>query len=487
MLRLILAVVVSVSLAVAQGPSAKTGEIAAALQNRDFTTALELLRPALQQSPNNAQLWAMQGAAYAGCGKKGEALSSFRTALKIAPDYFPALQGAAQIEYDNGSATGIPLLKHLLRLHPDDVTGHGMLAILEYQQGDCENAVIHFAKAAALFDDQVSALHAYAACLVKVRRAAEAAKVLRRVVDLDSTNEHERQVLTAVQLLAHQPAEALATLQPIDTGAAGPEVLELLATAYEENGDTPKAVATLRRAILLAPSNVNLYLDFANISSAHDSFRVGIDVVSDGIGQLPQAAPLYLARGVLYVQLAQYEKAEADFDTAQNLDPRQSLSSAASSVLAGEQDDPDRALATVRDRLKAKPRDPLLLYLQADFLSQKGAEPGTKEFQLALRSARDAVALQPTLSGARTVLAKLELQVGNYREAVEQCRRALDRDPKDQTALYHLIQGLRKTGDRSEIPDLLQRLAALRKQAAHEQSQRYQYKLVEDDAQPLSK
>ena len=50
--------------------------------------------------------------------------------------------------------------------------------------------------------------------------------------------------------------------------------------------------------------------------------------------------------------------------------------------------------------------------------------------------------------------------------------------------LYHLIQALRKTGEGAEIPDLLKRLAQLRKQTAHEESQRYQYKLVEEDTQP---
>jgi len=149
--------------------------------------------------------------------------------------------------------------------------------------------------------------------------------------------------------------------------------------------------------------------------------------------------------------------------------------------LAQQKNDLDGALATVQTRLAQKPDDPVLLYLRADFLSQKGVEPGTPEFQLALRSARQAVSLRPGLSGARTVLAKLYLQAGSYREAVEQFRKALAQDPKDQTALYHLIQALRKTGDRAEIPDLLQRLAQLRKQTAHEESQRYQYKLVEED------
>jgi tetratricopeptide (TPR) repeat protein len=207
-------------------------------------------------------------------------------------------------------------------------------------------------------------------------------------------------------------------------------------------------------------------------------------VVSDGIAQLPKAAPLFLARGVLYVQLAQYDKAEADFETAHQLDPHQSLSAAAQGLLAEQENNLDGALATVQTKLVEKPNDPVLLYLRADFLSQKGVEPGTPEFQLAMRSATRAVSLRPGLSVARTVLAKLDLQAGRYPEAVEQCRKALEQDPNDQTALYHMIQGLRKTGDKTEIPDLLKRLAQLRKQTAHEESQRYQYKLVEDDAQP---
>jgi len=225
-------------------------------------------------------------------------------------------------------------------------------------------------------------------------------------------------------------------------------------------------------------------VDFANLSSAHDSFQVGIDVTSDGIGQLPKAAPLYLARGVLYVQLAEYDKAEADFETAHELDPHESLSSAAQGLLAEQENDLDGALAKVQSRLAEKPKDPVLLYLRADFLSQKGVEPGTPEFRLAMRSARQAVTLRPGLSGARTVLAKLYLQAGSYREAAEECRKALAQDPKDQTALYHLIQALRKTGDKAEIPDLLKRLAQLRRQTSHAESQRYQYKLVEEDAQP---
>jgi len=181
------------------------------------------------------------------------------------------------------------------------------------------------------------------------------------------------------------------------------------------------------------------------------------------------------------VQVGDYIKAEADLEKAYELDPSQSLTAAAQGLLAVQQNDLDRALADVQRKLKQKPNDALLLYLQADVLTQKGADSGTPAFQLALESAKRAVSLRPGLGAARAVLAKLYLQSGQNQQAADQCRRALEIDPKDQTSLYRLIQALRKTGKTAEVPELLKRLALLRQESAKEQKQRYRYKLVEGD------
>jgi tetratricopeptide (TPR) repeat protein len=163
--------------------------------------------------------------------------------------------------------------------------------------------------------------------------------------------------LASVQLTDHKAQDALVTLQPLlESKAPDAETLELAATAYEDARDTPKAVSTLRQAIILDPRNVNLYLDFANVAFNHQSFQVGIDVLTDGLGVLPTASPLYLARGVLYVQLADYDKAEVEFEKAYELDPNQSLSSAAQGLAAVQEHDFDRALATVRRSAKPATR-----------------------------------------------------------------------------------------------------------------------------------
>src|SRR3974390_2509764 len=146
---------------VGQATNEQVKSIASALRNREFDRALQLLQSGLQQSPNNPQLWMLQGLAYSGKGDKKLALSSYQHALKIAPDYLPALEGAAQLEYEAGDPSAIPLLQHILKLQPNEATSHAMLAVLAYRQGSCDSAVEHFAQSASLLKSQPGAMQDY--------------------------------------------------------------------------------------------------------------------------------------------------------------------------------------------------------------------------------------------------------------------------------------------------------------------------------------
>ncbi|MBZ5679876.1 MAG: tetratricopeptide repeat protein [Acidobacteriia bacterium] len=477
------ALLVACSFIVAQTTTDRIGSISSALRAGQFDTALQLLQPELEQSPKSPQLWTLRGIALSGKGDKREALVAFRKALGISPDYLAALEGAAEIEYESGGQDAVPLLHHVLKLRPKDPTSHAMLAVLAYKKGDCAGAVEHFAQSGSLVDAQPGALQEYGACLVKLKQMDQAIAIFQRVLDRNAADNHLRFQLATVQLMAEHAKDAIATLAPLlQATSVDARTLQLGASAYEADGDTPEAVRMLRQAIVTDPRDVDLYLDFVNISMDHQSFQVGIDVINSGLKLQPDAAPLYVARGVLHVQLAQYDDAEADFEKANSLDPTQSIGSAAQGLKAVQENDLDRALATVRSKLAKKPNDPFLLYLQADILAQKGTAPGSPDFDSALRSAKKAVELQPGLGAARGVLAKLYLQAGQNQAAAEQCRKALNSDPKDQAALYHLIQALRKTGEKGELPDLLKRLAELRADATRQERVRNRYKLVEESA-----
>ena len=480
-LGVLAAALAACSLVAAQATSEQVGAITSALRAGQFDRALQLLQPELQRGPKNPQLWTLRGIALSGKGDKRESLAAFRHALQNSPDYLPALEGAAQIEYERGGKDAVPLLQHILQLSPKDPTSHAMLAVLDYRRGDCAAAVPHFEQSGSLAESQVGALQEYGDCLVRLKETEKAIQVFSRALAQASADASVRYRLASLQVMGQHFKDAIATLQPVlQESGTDANVLDLAASAYEADGNTPEAVRLLRQAILSDPHNINLYLDFANVSMDHQSFQVGVDMINAGLRAEPKAAALYVARGVLYVQLAQYDKAEADFETADSLDPRQSVGSAAEGLAAVQENDPARALATVRSKLVKRPNDPFLLYLQADILTQSGPDPGSAEFREAMASARKAVALRPSLAAAHDVLAKLYLQAGENEAAIGQCRKALSSDPKDQTALYHLIQALRKSGQTKDIPDLLKRLADLRIEGTKEEAEHNRYKLVED-------
>jgi tetratricopeptide (TPR) repeat protein len=457
----------------------RTAAIASALGAKQFDEALSLLQPAIKQFPQNPKLWTLQALALSGKGDPKEALAAYQKALKISPEFLPALEGAAQLEYDAGSQEAIPLLKHVLRLRPQDATSHAMLAVLAYKRGDCVQAVEHFERSGPLLDSQPAAREEYGSCLLQLKQPEKAISIYRKAVELNPDDSQARQMLATIQLVTEQSKEALETLAPfLQRDHPDVRTLQLASTAYEAQKNTPLAVTTLRQAIVTDPHNVDLYLDFAVLSMDHQSYQVGIDMVNVGLKAEPKSAPLYLARGVLYVQLAKYDEAEDDFEKADALEPSHGMGSVARGLEQAQANNLDRALATVQSKLASKPSDPYLLYLQADILTQMGPEPGSQHFRTAMRSALKAIALQPTLVGARDVLAKLYLLAGENQAAIEQCRAALKLDTKDQTALYHLIQTLRKTGNKNEIPDLLKRLADLRAEGTKDERERNRYKLT---------
>ena len=471
--------------AVAQTGGDRIAAITSALRAREFDRAIQLLQPALRQLPQSAQLWTLQGIALSGKGSKKEALSSFHSALGISPEYLPALEGAAELEYEAGSSSAVPRLQHLIELRPREPTSHAMLAVLLSRRGDCAAAVPHFEQSGPLLDSQPGALRQYGACLVRLKKLDEAIAAFRRMLALNPADRDARHHVATIQLMAEHPKDAIETLAPLlQANDPNVQTLELAAAAYEANGETPEAVRVLRQAIISDPRNLDLYVDFVNISLDHQSFQAGISMINSGIALQPQAAQLYVARGVLYVQLGLYDQAEADFGKADALDPGQAIGSVALGVEAVQRNSPERALATVRSKLANKPNDAYLLFLYADILNQKGLDAGSAEFQSALASVKKSVALQPGLGTAHDLLAKLYLQTGQNREAIEQSRKALTIDAKDQTAVYHLIQALRKTGDTSELPDLLKRLAQLRQAATRQEEQHHRYQLIEGSAAP---
>ena len=226
------------------------------------------------------------------------------------------------------------------------------------------------------------------------------------------------------------------------------------------------------------PDDLRLYLHFANLCLAHNSFQAGVDMLDAGIHRIPKDASLFLARGILLIQLARYPAAENDFTRAEALDPNARYAGALQGMAKLQENRLGPAADELRKRVRQQPKDAFLQYLLAETLAHGGASPGSAEFAQALQAAKQAVVLQPKFGLARDVLGRLYLQQGNVTAAVRESRQAFADDPTDQTALYHLILALKKAGQADEIPALTKKLASVRQAAQQKEISERRFAIV---------
>jgi len=431
-----------------------------ALRAGDYSKALSLARELVRARPDDPRAWTLEGMAFSRLGQTEESLKAFDQALKINPEFVPAIKAAAQTAYKNGRPEASTLLEKLIRLNPQEPTAHAMLGTLAYNRKDCESAVAHFNQSRQIIDNDTSALSEFGFCLAKIHQTQNAIAAFTRLCQLRPEDSQARYNLGALQYRAHLNEQAIDTLQPL-VKAPQPSVdaLNLIAAAYEANRQTPLAVAALQEGIKLAPQDIDNYLDLATISLDHGSFQVGVDILSAAIQAIPDSPALYLERGVLLVQMLKYDEAASDFEMANKLSPQQTISTIAQGISLLQHNEPSQSLELVRARLQESPQDPLLNYLLAEILLRKGIQPRTPEFQEALSAARRSVQQKPDFVLAHDVLSELYLRANRTDEAIAESRRALKVDPNDQSAIYHLIVALRKTGNLAEVPSLVQRLA----------------------------
>jgi tetratricopeptide (TPR) repeat protein len=466
----------------------KIQSIESSIRDHQYAAALTMTSAALRSSPNDPRLWTLEGIAYSLEGSDQDALTAFGKALKLSPSNGAALRGEAQLYYKSRDKRAMPLLERILKVDPKDATAREMLAVLDGRLGNCEAADHQFSMLDTAINTHPESLEAYGNCLEQTGQAEKAMPVFQQLTELLPQATYARYDLAVVLVETRQYEAAIKLLDPLTVAEpADPDVLSLASEAYEATGDTPKAVALLRQAIVLSPAEVGYYTSFAAICLNHDSYQVGIDMIHAGLKRIPDDPSLYLSLGLLYAQLAQYDDAEAAFKTAEKLDARQSLSSYALDLTEIQKNHPEQTIANIREQLKTHPNSALLHYLFAKLVVGQGVDSDTTLSHQALQSALLAVKIKPDMTEARDLLAIMYTDNNQFGLAMEQCRLALKSDPDDQTAIYHLILALRhsqKPEDRAEATTLVKRLSELQKVGRQKETNRKRFKLVEQEPPP---
>ena len=478
----IVASIIASACLVAQDRQSKNSiaSIETLIRSQQYDQALQATKSGLREAPNDFRLWTLEGVILSLKGSVPDALTAFDKALRYSPNYAPALKGEVQLLFQTSDKRAVPLLQRILKSDPGDQTAHEMLGMLEQKQGDCLAAIDQFVLGDKATENHPESLEAYGYCLVQVKQYQKATAVFEQLVALLPELNFPKYDLAVVLIMTKEDTNAIKLLDPLLTeDQQDPDILSVAADAYEAVGNTPKAVSLLHEAIVLTPKTASNYVAFAALCLDHDSFQVGIDMINAGLQRIPNAPSLYISRGLLYAQLAQYDKAEADFNMAEQLDSTQSLGAYAVDLVELQKNNPTMALSSVRSQLKTHPDSPLLNLFLAELLMNKAPAPESAKYREALKSAQLAVKFRPDLVASRDLLASMYMQSGQYSLAIEECRLALQYDPSDEAAMYHLIISLRHSGKSDELPALVRRLSALHQESLHQETDRRRFQLVE--------
>lgn len=489
LVRMALATFLAISpTAVCAQPVPLVESITNLIRKQSYEEALKQTDSGLKRTPRDVRLWTLQGLIRSHLLDYAGALKAYQKALSIVPDYRAALKGEAELVYSHSTVEAIPVLKRIVKVDPTDSVAYEMLAIAEAKQGDCESAIDHFKSAGQSIDEHSDSLSAYGYCLAREQSPEASIPVLERLIAVLPNESYPKFNLALVNFKCRKYDEALKILEPLlSTKPGDAETFSLASEIYEAKGDTPHAVPLLRQAIILEPLNPDHYIRFAGLCLDHDSIKVGIEIVDMGIQRFPKNSRLYIARGILNAQLADLDKAEADFRSAEMFDAGTSLVRYAADTLEIQKGNGSLSLDSVREQIKSNPESPQLRFILAQLLMNEIANDQGQYVDEAKAAAKTAIDLKPDFLAARDLLANIYLMTGKYDLAAAQCREVLKYNPISKNATFHLLIALRREGienHREEIQTLTRRLQDLQTEEMRYEKERKLYRIATVNPSP---
>lgn len=463
---------------------------------------ITLLKQLLDAEPENLKARNLLGIALTGKGDLVAADREFQHAARIDPHFSPALKNLAINEFTLKDVKAAEQhFSQALALVPNDPVIHAYLGHIAYSRQQYQKATAHLEKASNLIHDPAVATELAESSLEigQQQRAFDLLSQLdqkslsprlqfglaltlarhelydRAIPYFQSVNEaypdsyNAAFNLAVCYVLTKQFPQAIAVLNStVKRGQETAELDNLLAEALEGIQQVQEAINTLRKATQLAPNDENNYVDLATLCTKYDAYDLGLQIIEVGLHYHPESDRLIFQRGVLEAMKDRFDLAENDFQMASRLAPDKNLTYVALGVTYMQTGHLPEAIRSLRQRIKEKPNDPILLYLLGDALIRSGATPGDPTFEEARTVLERSVKLNLQLAASQVDLAKLYLRENRLDEAREHLEWAKAIDPKDKTAYSQLAVVYRRSGKPELANAILNTLSQLNEEDRHE-------------------
>lgn len=246
--------------------------------------------------------------------------------------------------------------------------------------------------------------------------------------------------------------QAIVVLQALDDSDLGSATVDnLLAQAYIGNAQPQDALRIVRKSAARGPKDEKFYAYLADACRDHKDYSLGLQIVDQGLQELPASPRLHYERGLFLSQLGSFEESGgAEFDRAAQMAPNSYIGFLALVQKDLYEDDLAAADKVLRQAIQSGQRDYRMLSLLGTVLIHEGAAPGEARFAEARKALEDSAQQNAGYSATQIALGQIYLMDNDPQKAVDHLLIGRRLEPDNPAVYANLARAYDRLGDHAE-------------------------------------
>ena len=411
-----------------------TESIIALFSNGKFQDALVEIEKVIFDRPNDALLFNIRGACYAGLDKLKIAKENYEKAIALNPEYSKAHFNLAGVlhELEEFDAS-IQSYQKALLIEPGYAEAHNNLGNVYRESSELEVAIESYQKAIHIKPDYVEAYYSLGASYQELGKLEDTLKCYEKVIELRPNLTGTLNNLGNILRELGRSDEAILNYEKailIDPDFV--EVYFNLGTTFQGLGQLDNAVKYYKKAIEInlnypeAHNNLGAaYKDLKEFDSAIQAYQMAIKIKSD-------YAEAHNNIGIVYKELGQLDDAVKSHETALKIIPEYAEAHNNLGIILIEDKQLDKAIERFEKSIAADNN-----FIEA-YNNLGSAHMELNHFDSSLESFQKALTINPNYVEVHNNLGRLFMHLGQLDEAVEYFQKSIKNNPKYEYAHNNL-------------------------------------------------
>ncbi len=366
-------------------------------RNVDYRSELSIWEDTVAKAPGNERAHYNLGKILGDCRRFDEAITQYRTALKIKPDYPEAYYNLGLALSECGRLDeAIVNYRKALEIKPVFAAAYNNLGAALAGRGQFDEAIASCRKALAIAPNDADTYSNFGMALAGAGRMEDAIAEYRKAVEINPNEAKSHYNL----------GNALVNCQRID-----------------------EAITQYEKALQIEPNLVPAHNNFGTLLARIRRFDEAIAQYEKSLQLKPDSAKTHNNLGLALMECGRFDEATSHFQRALELKPDYTDAHNNLGIAQSRREEILKALAGRRESLRARPDDVALLNDTAWMLATNpnaSIRNGPEAVELAQRAARLSDARESVILGT---LAAAYAEAGRFPEAVETAQKPCNWPP----------------------------------------------------------